>query len=578
MKKLIFILGISFFLSTVMFSQLNGSGTSSNPYYGTIIQNTTWTGDEIWANDIEITAGFTLTISPGEFTGSFLNMEGHTLTIDAGGIFIINPQASVTVTSIINNGILTMNSTPDEVGVASLIHDNYAGSGSAQIRLYLSGGTTSGGSYKWHYISVPFDGVITASSFNTQNLVQYIESLATSTDNYPGWVAFDGYQYSSGNTLTNTFNTLALGKGYNYYSPAGSTFTLSGAINTASMNVDVPSSGASAFHGYNLIGNPFSSCIDWGIISASGLTGVNDAIYFTNNGSIASYVNGIGANGGTEFIPPLQGFFVKSTASNGRVVLSNTARTHNQDQMRYKKSLEGSAYDPDTISFVRIKLENSEVSSDLVIRFNQKATMSVDKLFDAYEMNKTAGDINIWTTTSGADYSINGLPFPETTMEIPIGVNLKGTGRLKMSSNELNKLDNYTVTLKDILTHSSVNLNKGEFLEFTAPEGIIENRFFITVTNTLTSIPEVAPVNKKFKIYSSNGIISIQALTDEFRNSVGSVTIYDLTGRTTLQQNNAEWQNIGDVIRVKFNPAIKGIYLLEVKTGNTRYVGKLALL
>ena len=245
----------------------------------------------------------------------------------------------MTVPRIINNGTIRLESDVNEAGAASLLHRQYqtSGGGVFQTRLFLRGGTTTGGNYIWHYISAPTSGV-NATLFTTQNLAQYIESLVTGADNYPGWVAYDGYQYSSQNIIGNTFSVLELGKGYNYYSASNSTFTISGSINISDIVVPVTSgTGYPGYQGFNLIGNPFGSSIDWDyVISNYPPASVDNAIYFTSNGGIASYVGGIGDNGGTQYIPPMQGFFVKAN-SNSTVSLPSAARTHEINQMRFKK-------------------------------------------------------------------------------------------------------------------------------------------------------------------------------------------------------------------------------------------------
>jgi hypothetical protein len=334
------------------------------------------------------------------------------------------------------------------------------------------------------------------------------------------------------------------------------------------------------YQGYNLIGNPFPSCFDWDFIYADLPFEVNDAIYFTLNGTIASYVGGIGDNGGTGTIPPMQGFFVKvnSPTSGISLELPAAARIHNLDQVRYKKKSTKENYDSsDTISYVRLKLESPESSTDLVVRFNKKATTSVDKRFDAYEMNKNAGNINIWTRTGNVDYSINGLPFPEKTIEIPVGFNVKTAGTFKLSSSELKNLDNYSITLKDPSTNKTIDVKQGGYIEFIAPVGLIEDRFILAVTKSATAIPEVPFIDKKFSIYSSSSIINILSLTDDFNNTRGSVTVYDLTGRKVFQQNNVKWQNNGDLKQIMFESFGQGLYFVEVKAGNMKYVEKVTV-
>jgi len=578
-KLLISLYGVIMVLYSSPSFAYTGTGTSSDPYTGTVTGSVEWTGPGIYADDLEITAGSTLTLSPGAYEASLLIMNGSTLTIDNGGTFIINPNASATIAFIVNNGLMRLESAPNEPGVASLIHDNYSGTGVTEVRLYLSGGTTAGGAYKWHYIAMPFAGVA-ATSFSTLNLVQYIESLATTTDNYPGWVAYDGYQYSSGTTLGTTFSTLDLGKGYNYYSASSATFTMTGALNYVDEIEDLSYSGTSDFQGYNLIGNPFPSCIDWQtLVNTSNTRSVANAVYYTNNGVIAAYVAGVGVAGGSEFIPPLQGFFVKATALNGRVIFDNAARVHNPDQLRYKKkSTAGEQSVVDTIPLVRLKLTVPGDSTDIVVRFNTRATGGFDNELDAYTFSRTMGDITMWTTTGNSDFCINGLPFPQTTLEIPVGVNMKIAGTFILSSNEIKKLDQYSIILKDLGTNQTFDLKKGEYIEFTAPAGMITDRFSLVITKSATSVSDQPADTGSFGIYTSSGrTINIRSISDEPSFLSGTVTVYDLTGRKVMQVKNVEWSGETDLRQFDLKQGGPGIYLVVVETGAGKFVEKVSI-
>lgn len=580
MKKLILILLIPFISHVFLLAQ-TGNGTIGNPYTGTISGTLTWYADNypngiIYAQNITIASGASLTISPGQYNGCHLQFaHATTLTINSGGSFTINPQTSVTVDNIVNNGSLTLESYPNESGVASLYHSNYSGAGTTVTRLYLSGGTTAEGNYKWHYISVPVNNV-SATSFSTLDLAQYIENLVVNEENESGWVAYDGYRYSTELITGPTFSTLELGKGYNYYSASGSTFSLSGNLNVQGIEVPVTcGTGYPNSQGFNLLGNPFASCIDWDYIIANHTPiSVNNAIYFTVNGKVAAYVGGIGIDGGTGTIPPLQGFFVHTTA-NSDVYMPPEARTHNLDQYRYKKGTKETTEKKDTFSFVRIQLKNSIDSTDLVVRFSKNASPVYDKELDAYKFSKNAGDINIWSTIDDIDYSINAIPFPESKVDVALGIKVVKGGTYKLCSNELKRLDNYSITLRDLSTNTSIDLKKGEIFTFEAPAGITENRFILSIANQTTDIPVITTNKRKFHIYASYGSLNILSLSDEYGNLPCSVTVYELTGRKIFQVNNLEWNGNGDLKQFAVDPAENGLLIVEVRAGNKKYVEKI---
>lgn len=584
MKKLIMISGVSILWTGILFSQVSGNGSESNPYTGSVNGSVTWYPDlyannTIYALNLSITNGATLTISSGQFEGGLLTLGNNTLTIGTGCSFVISPGTGVTVNQIINSGTLRLESNSDEAGVSSLIHNSYdaSGGGVTQTRLFLKGGSTSGGEYIWHYISSPVSG-IAATTYSTQNLAQYIESLVTGTDNYVGWVAFDGYQYSTGSITGNTFSTLSLGKGYTYHLSGDQTVSLNGAINLATQSASVTSgTGYPDYQGFNLLGNPFASCLSWDtIIRYYNPVNLLDAIYFTHNGLISSYVNGIGSDGGTGEIPPMQGFFVKASAAS-TVSLNQSARVHQFEQMRYKKSAGESARSSDTISFVRLKMKGTQDSADLVVRFNNKATTAFDKSYDAFEFSKTSGLINIWTNTENTSYSINGIPFPVQTYEIPVGMNLKQPGTYKLLPDGINLLGNYAISLRDLHTNQTVDLKKGEFIEFMAQPGLNEGRFVLSVTRATTDVTSIPNQNDLVRVYAVNETITIQVLSNELAGTGGSATVYDITGRKLRRVDDINWLGKGDIKEISMYGSGQGVYIVEIISGSYRHVQKVTL-
>jgi hypothetical protein len=96
--------------------------------------------------------------------------------------------------------------------------------------------------------------------------------------------------------------------------------------------------GNSTIAGYNLVGNPYASSIDWNTYSttnsAAGIyaPNVSSSIYIYNEVSkiYATYNAGIGANGGSNIIPSGQGFFVRTTATGATMTFNEAAKTNAQ--------------------------------------------------------------------------------------------------------------------------------------------------------------------------------------------------------------------------------------------------------
>lgn len=538
------------------------------------VQYTIWTGalssdwynSGNWNPSVPPSGGNINVIIP--FTSSI--PEANNLTVASDFILLIEPGGALTLDgTLTNNGTVRLES--DATGIASLIMNNYIDNGQEEIELYLIGGYTEDLNhnrfYKWHYISSPVN-TLSSNIFSarTLNLAQYVESLVIN-DPIQGYIAFDGYDYYTGGQRNEySFSNLTAGKGYNYYFLGDETYNFNGSFNTSDITVSLTRQGTlDGTNGFNLIGNPFSSCLDWDEDTLSLPASVGNAIYFTVNGKNASYINGIGQGGATGIIPPMQGFFVRTTTDNTELTLHKSARIHDQNQARYKGEFK--------IPNIRLKLENQSDSDDLVIRFDEKATIKYDKSFDAYKFSKNGGMVNIWTKSENVEYSINGMPFPSRSVEIPIGFFVSSEGAFKLSPDKIEGLDNYEVFLIDKISNLRVDLQKNEEILFSAEKGINENRFVLLINNLSVGIEDLKDSPELFDISQSKGAFLITPRNELLENTIGIINVYDITGRKLLQKGDVLW-NIDqpEMINVN-NPG--GILLIEIITGHTRYVRKI---
>jgi hypothetical protein len=223
---------------------------------------------------------------------------------------------------------------------------------------------------------------------------------------------------------------------------------------------------------------------------------------------------------------------------------------------------------------VRLVLEGDDNLRDAVVRFDEKAELSFD-YFDAYSLGKGLGPMSIWTKLNGTDFAINAIPFPEASIDIPVAIHTQNEGTFSLTSNEMNGLENYQVTLKDKATNAVVNLKAGGKLSFSTSAGKFEDRFVLTISNLSTGFEENRSPESLFNLYAFNGILNINPLSDEWNGKQGSVRITDLTGKSILDNRNLEfWKNALIQLPV---PGAKGIFLVEIRSGVMRYVGKVMI-
>ena len=263
----------------------------------------------------------------------------------------------------------------------------------------------------------------------------------------------------------------------------------------------------------------------------------------------------------------MQAFFAEALAGGQTLILPASAKTHSSTPRFKKKSAVA-----EELSMVRLLLEDGSNSRDAIVWFNEKATMSFDGSFDAYKLSKSLGPINLWTNLGGTDYAINGISMPETTVEIPLGIHLESSGSYTLSASELNGLDNFTVTLLDKTTNASVDLKAGTKLSFNSADGDFEDRFVLKITAVITGIEEIALPASLFNTYAFNGMLNIELLSDEWNGKQCEVKLTDLTGRLFKIVRDAEfWKN--STVQIPIGDA-RGVYIVEIRSGMMRYIGK----
>jgi len=496
------------------------------------------------------------------------------------GYITLQPKAKATINYLINNGTINLNS--DDSGISSLLMNSYTGTGLANIGMYLTGG---GGTdnWAWHYVAVPVNYIGDKSVFtniNPLDLIQYddsqIPNTTSATDN-DGWVYQDGTGPS--------FSDLIVGRGYGFYHANPSVivnFSNLTSLQTSLGPLSLQYSGVGKLvtsnYGWNLLGNSLSCGIDWNLVVPNG--DINAAVYYTINYKIGSYIRSApdGINGATKDIPPLQGFLVKANAINASLNFS-AAREHT-GQQRYKKSLELKGSDSNgngsVDPMIKLELNNSGNQDETLIWLNENATSSFDGKFDALKLLSSGHD-QIYTMVGSDKIGIYGIPYPSDTVIIPVAVKFLNTGsNYKIIASKLQGLDNYKVTLTDKGNSDFiVDLKSTNNYTFSSDAGTFPYRFVLTIATISTGISDINIPDKAFNIYSSNGIINIQTLGDTWNGKPGGIKILDMTGRVFTTEDNVVFSK--DDMRQIPVRAAEGIYLVEIRSGVMRYVGKVII-
>jgi len=483
--------------------------------------NTDWNTAGNWSADVVPTSGYNVTI-PNVTNDPIVNQimgspaTCHNLTINNSGSLTINAGKAITVSgNITNDGTLTIKSDASNIG--SLLNSGtITVSGTFNIERYLS----TNGSSRWEYVSSP---VVLASSslFTSASHALYYADEANNA-----WVSI----------LNASPQNMTILKGYtrkyvNGQGDGDAVKTFTGVLNTGSQSIGLTrtESAPGAQHGWNLVGNPYPSSMDWNASSGWTKTNIDNAIYFRTNGNYGSYISGVGTNGGTQYIPPMQAFWVRVSSGNtiGTLACNNNVRVHNNHNIYKTTSLDN------TLHLTATNNANG-LTDDTYIRFNQDATDDFDSQYDAYKMFAADSAYpQVYTNNSTDDISINSLSELTGERTVPLGFKTSISGQFTLTADMVSSfIDNgNTVYLEDIQNGIFKDLSVNNTYQFTSGITTGLTRFVLHFNPTITNITE--NVETGIEIFSSNNEVHISSM--EMLD--GDVAVYDMLGQVVASRH-----------------------------------------
>lgn len=323
MKKIYIILLIVFFINT-LFAQHTWDGSESNDWQTAANwdQNSIPTSSD---NVVITTTGTAPVIDDGTTVAQCNNM-----TINSGAVLTIETNGRLTISgSVTNNaGASGFVIKSDQNGDASVIVNNAF---AATVQRFMQAGVNQ-------YFTSTVSG-LSASDFSEGFLYYYDESASDywiGTDNYTedtyGWQQLTGsLNQDKGCVYSHSTNITKSLTGTLLYESSPSDISLS--YTTHSGNTpDPPDDPYTNFDGWNLIGNKYTCVIDWDNSNNTKNYVDNIVYYYDGSNSRYAYYNGntgLGSNGGTQYIPAQQGFFVKAqSGGTSKINFDKSARMH----------------------------------------------------------------------------------------------------------------------------------------------------------------------------------------------------------------------------------------------------------
>jgi hypothetical protein len=297
--------------------------------------------------------------------------------------------------------------------------------------------------------------------------------------------------------------------------------------------------------GWDLLGNPFVSAIDWHTVNTASVDGGALRVWNQTSAVYSTYtVIGGATMGGNRYLSPMQGFFVKSIDANG-ITIGNANRVHN-GQLFVKSS--------NTINdLIKITAQRGTYKDEINVVMNPIATNNYDAQYDATKL--FVNDVNIpeiYTVSGNNNLVIN--IFGSAPIAIPMNIRMGVAGNVSLTASEFANFDsNVNITLEDMLTGTIQNLRQNPTYTFAATIGENANRFVLHFA-TPNGINE--PNAGNISIYANNNNIYVN--TTEL---VKEISVYNMLGQViTTISGNAKSLNT-----ISMNNAT-GNYVVKVTT------------
>ena len=452
----------------------------------------------------------------------------NNLTINTEKVFKIEADKNLTVTGTIDNYggtsgfILKSNSS----GTASLLHDTP--DVPVTVKRYITGAAED-----WHFLSAPVSNQSISGSWNPSGTY----GNGTGYDLYIFNEPTPCWTYQLNTTVAPTWPSIhpnanfVAARGYLYSTQAPNpTKEFVGLLNNGTISYPITNESPDPIvEGFNLIGNPYPSSIDWKSINGWSRTNLipsgggydmwiwNQA---ANNYGVYNSVGNIGTNGVTQHIAPAQGYFIRAV-SNGDISLSNAVRVHTGASYWLKGN-------KNETNNLKIKITSSEGhgSDEVLLLFgypeNEAGAL---KLFS---QNEAAPSAYLYDLKK--DLSVRYLTDTIENSKVPLHFKAGKDGSYLLSiDSEIGAFD--VLLLEDKKNNSITDLNVNANYQFKGTVNDDANRFVLHFKD-ITVVNESLPVSI---FYDGNEVNVDLTLVNEETD----IKVFDMLGRLLLNKKGA---------------------------------------
>ena len=274
------------------------------------------------------------------------------------------------------------------------------------------------------------------------------------------------------------------------YVPTATTLTATGNLNQGSITFNnwytgsgmlySTISGTPTVEGYNLVGNPYASSIDWDTSTSNGGTGITTTnvkafIYIIDPVSKNYNVykagnNGVGniATANSNIIASGQGFFVVASTTGATLTFNESGKSNTQVASGNRNLFMGVPPVATAIPTIHLVLLSDSVIMDgTVINFDNNAKTQYSDVDAPHKVGFGTATLASRSTDSVA-LAYYTLPYPKGSQTIPLNVYAETNGTYQLYMRSLQNIPSiYEVWLKDAYAKDSLDIKHNPTYSFT---------------------------------------------------------------------------------------------------------------
>lgn len=403
------------------------------------------------------------------------------------------------------------------------------------------------------------------------------ESSSTIATIFPNVAGYDYYWDASATNAfwNNDHANMEVGRGYalraNHFNVETATFT--GTVNNGDITETVyytvdPNTSES---GYNIIGNPYPSAIDWESFQKDNSDVIEGTLYYwrqtdapVGDNLASDYIeynntgsNPLGAADGN--IGTAQGFAVQAKSGGGTVTFRNTQRVVANNTQFFRPAATNYGYaenrpeNSQTDGRISLRLAGNGFYATQLLGFIPEGTENYDDGYDGFFINEGASiefysHMNIGTSTS--KLSIQALPKLATTnVEVSLGYEVQANTNYTISIDAEFLNPDFDIILEDRKRGIYTNLRQVGYA-FGGEVEEVNDRFYLHLDYRSTlGVDEFQQNENNIQAYFTDNILNIQTTYTD----IEAVTLYNMAGQQML---SADFNT-----QIEAKGLAKGIYI-----------------